>query len=278
MAALGVFFAQLHGHVTLSQVLRRGVLRNGVAVAGVAVHANALPLLPGAFIAILAGADVPVSLLELSVQADDGHGVGGVAVVAPHRSVASFAHAVADLGQVELVQQVLVEAGVLVYGVVLGVAVSGRLCCSVVELNLVVELDVSGGAGEAVALLSLFGGCRRNGTVSIYDNGPLKEHSRSHTWTRPLTTVRGAVVGVVRVSDVKRHLAFLIVGILAVSDIERHPALLRGWQGLNGGTSICKRGGRCTSVLQDGTVGLFQFSLLHQGSLDGAGGLDIAYV
>lgn len=137
------------------------MLCNGVAVAGVAVHTNALPLLPGAFISILSSADVSISLLEFSVQPNDGHGVGRVAVVAPYRSVASFAHAVANLGQVEFVQQVLVEPRVLVDSVVLGVAVSRCLCCSVVELDVVVELDLSGSTGEAVVLLKLFGGCRR---------------------------------------------------------------------------------------------------------------------
>lgn len=170
LAALCIFFAQFNGHISLSQALRRRVLCNSVAVAGVAVHTNTLPVLPRAFITILAGAEVSVSLLELSVQPDDGHGVGGVAVVAPHGSVTSFAHAVTNLGQVELVQQVLVETGVLVDCVVLGVAMRWRLRWSVAELNLVVEVDLSGSSGEAVALLRLlvvlrlnmFGGCRRN--------------------------------------------------------------------------------------------------------------------
>lgn len=139
----------------------------GVAVAGVAVHANALPVLPRAFITVLAGADVSISLPELPVQPDDGHGVGGVAVVASYGPVSSFSHAVANLGQVELVQQVLVETRVLVDCVVLGVAISWCLCGSVVELILGVEVDLSGRTSEAVALLNLFGGCRRDETLSM---------------------------------------------------------------------------------------------------------------
>lgn len=140
------------------------MLRYGVAVAGVTVHTNALPLLARAFVAILTDTEVSVFLLELSVQPDDGHGVGGVAVVAPYRSVAAFTHTVADLGQVEFVQQVLVEARVLVDRVVLGVAITWCLCWSVVELNLVVELDLSGSAGEAAAL---FGSCGRKEVLSV---------------------------------------------------------------------------------------------------------------
>lgn len=161
LAALCVLFTHLNGHVALPQAFRRRVLRHGVAVAGVTVHADAFPLRAGAFVGILARAEVSVLLLELPVQPDDGHGVGGVAVVAPYRSVPPLAHTVADLGQVELVQQVLVEARVLVDRVVLGVAVTWCLCWSVAELNMVVELDLSGGASEAVAWLHLFGGCRR---------------------------------------------------------------------------------------------------------------------
>lgn len=97
-------------------------------------------------------------------------------------------------------------------------------------------------------------------------------------WIHPLTTICGAVVGVVSVSDVKGHLAFLIVSIVGISDIECDPALFGGWQGLNGGISICKRGGGCRRLLQDWTVGLFQISLFHQGRLNGAGGLDLSYL
>lgn len=167
LAALCVLFAQLNGHVALPQGFGRRVLRYGVAVAGVTVHADAFPLRAGAFVGVLARAEVPIFLLELPVQPDDGHGVGGVAVVASDWSVSPLAHTVADLGKVELVQQVLVEARVLVDCVVLGVAVTWCLCWSVAELNLVVELDLSGSASQAAAWLHLSGGCRREKVGSV---------------------------------------------------------------------------------------------------------------
>lgn len=167
LAALCVFFTQLNGHVALPQAFRRCVLRHSVAVAGVTVHADAFPLRAGAFVGILARAEVSVFLLEFPVQPDDGHGVGGVAVVAPYWAVSPLAHTVTDLGQVELVQQVLVEARVLVDCVVLGVAITWWLCWSVAELNLVIELDLSGSTSQAVAWLHLFGGCRRKKMWSV---------------------------------------------------------------------------------------------------------------
>lgn len=94
-------------------------------------------------------------MLEVSVHADDGHGVGGIAVVAPDRSVTGLAHAVTHLGQVELVEQVLVEAGVLVDRVILAVTVTWNLCWPVVELNLIVELDLIHRIGGAIAGLDL---------------------------------------------------------------------------------------------------------------------------
>lgn len=92
---------------------------------------------------------------EISVHAYDGHGVGGVAVVSPDGPVTPLTHAVSNLGQVELVQQVLVEARVLVDCVVLAVTVTWQLCWPVVELNLVVELDLIGGICRAVTVLGL---------------------------------------------------------------------------------------------------------------------------
>lgn len=93
-------------------------------------------------------------------------------------------------------------------------------------------------------------------------------------WVHPLTTIGDAAVGLVRVPEVKRHLAFLIFHI-GVSDVERHPALFGGWRGLNGGVS--EHGGRGRGLLQDRTVGFFQFSLFHQRGLEGAGRLDVSY-
>lgn len=134
------------------------MFRHGIAVAGVTVHAHALPFLPTrprAFLGVFAKTQLSLFVLEFSMHANDGHGVRSVTVVAPDRSVAPLPHAVTDLGQVELVQQVLVETGVLVDCVVLAVTVTWHLWCSVVELRVVVELDLSGSICGAVALLYL---------------------------------------------------------------------------------------------------------------------------
>lgn len=75
------------------------MLGHGIAVARVTVHAHALPVLAACtLVAVLAGPEVSFFVLEVSVHPDDGHGVGGVAVVTPDGSVAPFAHAVTDLG------------------------------------------------------------------------------------------------------------------------------------------------------------------------------------
>lgn len=98
-----------------------------------------------------------------------------------------------------------------------------------------------------------------------------------------LTTNRNAVVCVIRVSNVKRHLALLVtVELIRISNIKRHPALLVGGRGLNGAVLIdgcvSRRGGLLCSLFQDWTVGLSQLPLLHQGALRGAGRLDISWV
>lgn len=155
VAASCALLRHFQGHVGLSQSVGSRVLCHGVAVARVTVHAHALPLLtPGSrdLVGFLVRAVLPFFVLEVSAHADDGHGVGGVAVVASDRPVAPVAplsHAVADLGQVELVQQVLVEAGVLVDCVVLAVAVTWNL------RRPVVELDLIGRLGGAIAELDL---------------------------------------------------------------------------------------------------------------------------
>lgn len=75
--------------------------------------------------------------LEVSMHADDGHGVGGVAVVAADRPVATFPHAVSHFCQMEFVQQILVEAGVLVNCVVLRVTIARNVSRAVGELSMV---------------------------------------------------------------------------------------------------------------------------------------------
>lgn len=69
------------------------------------------------------------------MEADDRHGVGGVAVVAADGPVSALAHAVAHFGEVQLVQQVLVETRIFVDSVVLTVAVAGDVGGAGVELN-----------------------------------------------------------------------------------------------------------------------------------------------
>lgn len=94
-------------------------------------------------------------MLEVSVHANDCHCVGGVAVVPPDRPVTRLTHAVTNLGQVEFVQQVLVEAGVLVDCVVLTITITWHLCWPVVKLNLVAELDLMGSSSGTIAVLDL---------------------------------------------------------------------------------------------------------------------------
>lgn len=96
-----------------------------------------------------------------------------------------------------------------------------------------------------------------------------------------LTIICNAVVCVIGISNVKRHLAFLIiVNIIRVSNVKRHPALLRASRGLSRGVLIDSWGGRrrrlLCSLFQDWTVGLSHLPLLHQGALGGAGSLDIS--
>ena len=139
LAATCILLPNFYRHLTLSQALRCCVLCHSIAVAGVTVHTYPLPLLSArrwALVTIVSGTEVRLFMLEFSVHADDGHSVGGVAVVAPDWSVIPLAHAVADFGQVELVQEVLVEAGVLVDRVVLAVTVIWQLCWPV-ELGLI---------------------------------------------------------------------------------------------------------------------------------------------
>lgn len=109
---------------------------HSVAVACVAVHTDPLALWDLVFVAVLRSAEIRVSGFELAVEADDRHGVGGVAVVAADGPVSALAHAVAYFGEVQLVQQVLVETGVFVDSVVLTVAIAGDMGGASVELNM----------------------------------------------------------------------------------------------------------------------------------------------
>lgn len=109
---------------------------HSVAVACVAVHTDPLTLWDLVFVAVLRSAEIRVSGFELAVEADDSHGVGGVAVVAADGPVSALTHAVAYFGKVQLVQQVLVETGVFVDSVVLTIAVAGDMGGASVELNM----------------------------------------------------------------------------------------------------------------------------------------------
>lgn len=137
-AAASVLLSHLQSHLCFPQALRSPVLGHSVAVASVAVHADTLLLLLCTL--VLAGVELALFGPEVPVHADDGHGVRGVAVVAADGSVACLPHAVAYLGKVELVQQVLVEARVLVHSVVLAVTVAGDVGWAVAELHIIAEL------------------------------------------------------------------------------------------------------------------------------------------
>lgn len=69
------------------------------------------------------------------MKANDCHGVGGVTVVAADGSVSTLTHAVTHFGEVQLVQQVLVETRVFVDSVVLTVAVARDVGGASVKLN-----------------------------------------------------------------------------------------------------------------------------------------------
>lgn len=132
-----VLLGQLHGHFSFSDAVFGGsVLSHSVAVARVAVHADSLALLHLLLVPILAGTEIRVAGLELAVEADDGHCVGGVAVVAANGPVSGLAHAVAHFSKVQLVQQVLVKTRVFVDSVVLTIAITGDVRGTVVKLNM----------------------------------------------------------------------------------------------------------------------------------------------
>lgn len=132
--ASSVLLGHLQVHFSVSEAIFGGaVLGHGVAVACVAVHAD--PLALQHLVSVHRCTEIRVSGLELAMEADDGHGVGGVAVVAADGPVSALAHAVAHFGQVQLVQQVLVETRVFVDSVVLTVAVAGGVGGAVAELN-----------------------------------------------------------------------------------------------------------------------------------------------
>lgn len=138
---------------------------HSIAVACVTIHTHTLPVLTSHLVTIFAGTEISIFMLEFSVHTDDGHGVGGIAVVAPYRSVSSFTHAVTNLCQMELVQKVFVETRVFVDCVVLDVTVILYLRCPVVELDLI------GSICETIALLdlqlNLFGSCRQSLRYSL---------------------------------------------------------------------------------------------------------------
>lgn len=130
------FFSHLRDHFSLSDAIFGGsVLSNSIAVACVAVHADPLAFLHLVLISILAGTEIRIPGFELTVEADDGQSVGGVAVVAADGPVSALAHAVAHFGKVQLVQQVLVETRVFVDSVVLTVAITGGVGGAVIKLN-----------------------------------------------------------------------------------------------------------------------------------------------
>ncbi|KAJ8393934.1 hypothetical protein AAFF_G00054670 [Aldrovandia affinis] len=132
----------LQRHLALPWPLHRTLLGHGVAVAGVTVDAHAPPVLRAGWpLRVLAGPELALAGPEVSVHAADGHGVRCVAVVAADGPLARLAHAVAHLGQVQLVQQLLVQARVLVHCVVLAVAVTGDVGRAVAELDLTPALD-----------------------------------------------------------------------------------------------------------------------------------------
>lgn len=91
-------------------------------------------------------------MFEVSMHANDSHGVGSVAVVAPDWSLTSLTHAVTNLSEVELVQEVLIKTGIFVNCVILAVTITGNLCWPVVELNLVTKLNLVGCVGGAIAV------------------------------------------------------------------------------------------------------------------------------
>lgn len=97
--ASSVLLRHLEGHLAVSEAIFGGaMLSHSVAVACVAVHADPLALLH--LVSVLRGAKIRVSGLELAMEANDGHGVGGVAVVAADGPFSTLAHAVAHFSEV----------------------------------------------------------------------------------------------------------------------------------------------------------------------------------
>lgn len=137
-ATPSIIVGNLQSNLTITETFRRTILRHSVAVTRVAVHADALPLLDAGFflVSIFGSTEVSFFGLEVSVHANDGHGVGGVAVVAADGPVATLPHAVSHFCQMEFVQQVLVEAGVLVNCMVLRVTIARNVSGAVGEMNM----------------------------------------------------------------------------------------------------------------------------------------------
>lgn len=140
--ASSVLLRHLKSHLSIPKAILRGtVLSHSVAVARVAIHADPLALLHLVLVSILGGTEIRVSNLKLTVETDDGHSVGGVAVVTADGPVSALAHAVTHFGKVKLVQQVLVETRIFVDSVVLTVAVAGGVAGNLVGASIEMNMN-----------------------------------------------------------------------------------------------------------------------------------------